>query len=73
VKERVRVVRPRLEFRVELRTDEERVIRKFDDLDELLVRLDSGQDHPCIFEVFAVFGVELVVVPVACIDVFFGV
>mgnify|MGYP001551958472 CR=1 FL=1 len=41
VEQRVRVIRPRLELRVELRRDEERMVRQFDDLYQPVVRGQS--------------------------------
>src|SRR5262245_43212323 len=55
--ERMRLPRPRAEFRVELAGHEPGMVRQLDDLDQLLVRPDPRDPKPALHE-----GVEIVVV-----------
>lgn len=62
------LARPRFEFGVKLRGDEERVIGEFDDLDEAVVRGNSANPKTSIDEFAAIGIVELVAVTVALVD-----
>ena len=58
------LVRLRLEFRVELNTDKPRMILDFDDFDQVFFWIDSGNEHSCFGELFAVIVVEFVAMTV---------
>ena len=49
-KKRVRMIRARLEFRMELRGDEPRMIRDLHDLDESVVRARARDDKPLLLK-----------------------
>ena len=66
--ERVRVVRLGLELGMELRADEERMIRQFDDFDEAFLGRDRGNHQPGFLQAVLIVGVELVAVAVAFVD-----
>src|SRR5579883_2339822 len=53
-----------MEFGMKLAGDEERVIGKFNDLDQLSVRRKSTKNKTCVGESLAVSVIELVTVPV---------
>ncbi len=58
------VIRPGLEFRVELTSDVIWVIRKFDNLDELSLDVGTSKDKAGLFEISLVFVVEFVTVTI---------
>src|SRR3954453_3728651 len=66
--ERLRAKRPRLELRVELRGDEERVVRQLDDLHEPLVRRGARAHEAGLLEPLAQVVVHLVAVSMALVD-----
>ena len=63
------VIRPGLEFRVELASDVIWVIRKFDNLDELSLDVGTSKDEAGLFEVSLILVVEFVTVAMAFRDV----
>src|SRR3989338_8379515 len=63
-KEGVRTVGPALEFRMELRSEHERMVPDLDDFHELGLRPLPGEDEPLLFEFPAERVIELVAVPV---------
>ena len=66
--QRRRAVRARLELRVVLAGDEERVVGELDHLDEPLVRRGAGDDQPGGLEPLAEEVVDLVAMAVALVD-----
>src|SRR6267143_3142093 len=63
--ERVRHQRLRLELRVELATQEPRMIRNFNDLDEVLVRRNTRNDQAVLGQNLLEPPIEFVAMPVA--------
>ena len=63
------VIRPGLEFRVELASDVIWVIWKFDNLDELPLDVGARKNESGLFEISLVFVVEFVTVAMAFRDV----
>src|SRR6267142_344799 len=57
--------RLRLEFRVELATQEPRMIRDFHDFDEVLVRGNTGDDQAVLGQSLLELPIEFITMPVA--------
>ena len=71
--QRVRVLRFRLEFRMELHGDEPGMVAKLDDLGELLVRIDAGDHEAGRLEVTLIVRVEFVAMAMPLADKRFAV
>ena len=66
--QRLRARRARVELGVELRGDEERVVRQLDDLDEALVRRGAAHHEPLVLDPATEHVVDLVAMAVALVD-----
>jgi hypothetical protein len=67
-KEGMRIIGPRPELGVELRTDEERMLGQFDDLDQRLIRGEPRKPHACLLQIAPITVVDFVPVPMSLID-----
>src|SRR5690606_12617604 len=71
--QRMRPQRLRLELRVELHGQEERMVGQFDDFDKLAVKRPPGDTQPRLGQHLLVGVVELVAMPMALVDDLFAV
>src|SRR3546814_2702098 len=62
------LLRTRLELRVELSRDEERMLGKFDDLDQTLVRRSAGNTESRVLELLAQRNRHLVAMAMTLVD-----
>src|SRR5256885_3335962 len=66
--ERMRLMGLAVEFGVELAGDKKRMLRQFDDLDQLAVRSVATENEPGFLETLAISVVEFVAVPMSLVD-----
>src|SRR5690349_14740116 len=66
--QRVRLHGLGLELGVELHADEPGMVRQFDDLDQVVLRVHAGHHHARVLQALAVGVVQLEPVPVALAD-----